>query len=1031
MSSATMVSDDDKGLNAFQKMKSVMDQLSNEIFSLHFQPNEIEIVSDVYIPGDVTSVPDIIQYRSKEQYLDHISKTNLPEVYNKVEILSYFLYDVVSSAYGCSHDFGDTKTAVITFDNNYKSFIKKYDKIKFEDEYPDIFEDAKSGCLLPDKPIKLRFEQLQGKIDSEIKKLGVSEFKYTSEQFKIKGSTGDNISYDEDIINVKKFFKISKTTNIIWVPDVTITWLNEISKKFYNTKITIAQIDGFQPSPSNSELITRDIPSNSITTIANFSVRLNQSQKYSIDVLFNDVIIAQSVSAISQPEIMNTVNDYLYNPSNPNEKPKLKTLRGGQDSAIGSLDISWNEAYVRDLPNKPELVMVLEYLKAAGDQTVIDICKECNNLVDPENPIFILTTIDKLAYYTACSIGVPACYNNNKQKEFDIYIPNSLSGSNNNNEILKNMFIYKIEQLYKLYTVYPQLWNIIEKIIENNTSLTTNIIWYIHFLEEINLFLKRINSNITILTTAFNKRNNIAEQLKYLNDDINKVNFSTLSIYNFISPSVEYDDDDDNESISFLLLQKLSNNNYIINVISDRMEESGKITTLFCDNKKFLENQVEKDRNFKPEKECKTLTDVNKEKCNCAEDLSANSIDGNVGEYIREKCSQIDKSDNRWQECVDSYTNPDNLYGLKLFTDEQLKETQMEEDTDDTLVITPKLNEIVNKWILVGTVVYYDVKKNKIIVPSSKVEINFDILEFVVNVNYPLILYSIPQGTFSTSIGIFNITDDEGHKRLKYLIKTLQISLNRLRTNVNHDDEAWNNTIIWKINLTLFEHARSLHTEQEQEEQEEQTKPSRNIPQENSQKTKKEFATYISEWFRVYETPKYIEAIVKSNNSEDFIKLNTTKLFKRSSVPDFKNMKLKHKFNEIETLPAIKVGFETMNELSKKRLDNTMDLNKEYQLKIDEWKTAEKNLTLFTKSNIESQLSSFSRERYPSLSTESNIEPQSSPSPHKRQRTQEDRGRDDGLQSEWEALTQKHQRTQGGKKPKKGGKKTRKAKRKN
>ena len=520
-----------------------------------------------------------------------------------------------------------------------------------------------------------------------------------------------------DLQNIGKFLSDFKIDNnrIVWVIDTFQSWLEQVSPNKLNLSESIAVIDGATTSVSGA--ISGPCANLNQLQVGPFifinNTNMQYIEIYKIYNLEQQQLIGTCAYGASVTTIVNLISSYGRN------------LTGASRSNIQTL-------YDMKLETDPslseeEMILIAEFVKAAGDQAPVDICKQClASQTNDDNSILIFSTGDLLAYQMAKSLGLAAFFISSSKILFTI--PTSLVSLDLVTPTLTN-FTLKFQQMIMFYQNFSKFYtDLISNLnILNNFSAAGQITG-ISFSNQIILYLNKVEKDTNILLTAYQYLIQIQqlegqeqsqkqallliEFYNYIKNNINNINFSPDQLYDFLfaSKSDEYD------AYTFT-------------------------------NGQF--NMVELNPNIPPENDDDNFNVVtfcdNLAKDDCVKDSTTYKKDSPV-KYIQDKC-QIDPD----PKCPEKYTLgglipipnpvPKNYVYKNLFANE---------------------GEIDEGWLLVGEIVVREYQKNTIgqyelspenlPIPIDKPQVGIvplSVLENVIQSTLVDLLWQIPYNAFN------------------------------------------------------------------------------------------------------------------------------------------------------------------------------------------------------------------------------------------------------------------------------------------
>jgi len=469
--------------------------------------------------------------------------------------LQEFPYYVVSSVYGCVHDFRDVDRAKLTWDLNLNTMLKREPFVSCYQ--PQIINNQQENVPCYKFPsVKNELDDVyttfyepinsdQVAVTSTLDKYWKNASKSIDEWF-----ANNNIVYPaitiefmvgvEDTENIDTFLTFLNNNNInnnrlIWVVDTFHSWLDSISSRHLNISNSIAIIDGassslggfvsFSANDNDPQLKYVDIGifrfeinfaadlSNLIPDIGEYSdtgdttgrvicVYLNEPQRLLIAVCKPGASVQKIINYIKY----NFGYDFNANRS-PSEvqysivfnDPEIINLKDWIQLNIGTISGITDETNPDVFLIKFKM-LILEYVKAVGDQAPIDILERYSELTAQTSDIPIFVTGDLLAYQLSVSKGLPSAYVGNKKGRVMLSIP-SMYASESRIDIvtptLTNFFI----QFEKIEIVYNMMLNMVADVIAPQPGLNPNNQAYLDAIRKgANFFLHL--SNLASLNVA-------------------------------------------------------------------------------------------------------------------------------------------------------------------------------------------------------------------------------------------------------------------------------------------------------------------------------------------------------------------------------------------------------------------------------------------------------------------------------------------------------------------------------------------------
>ena len=713
-------------------------------FAITFNPNQSQSFNfKVEIVGILQQQDGNIKYKSRDQF------NEVKQISENQDILALqeYPYKVVSATYGCNHDFFDTQTARLAFNTLKQFWYPNFNEL--DKNVRDILNQFEKGVNITNtSSLDNIWEKTQEQIDTVLENLGIvfptinilinrTKPNTNSEEEKQESK---NQSKNIDLQNIGKFlsdFKIDNT-RIVWAIDTFQSWLEQVSPNKLNLSNSIAVIDGATNSVSGS--ISSDCANLNQLQVGPFTF-INNTDMQHIEIYKLQQLIGRCAYGASVTTIVNLIYSYGRN------------LTGASRSNIQNLyQMEFDYTFSAE-----EMILIAQFVKAAGDQAVVDICKQClATQTNDDNSILIFTTGDLLAYQMAKSLGLAAFFISSSKILFTI--PTSLVSLDLVTPTLTN-FTLKFQQMIMFYKHFDYFIQNLNKYLNilNNFSAAGQIT-AISFSQQIIFYLNKVEKDTNILLTAYQyliqiqqledqeqaQIQSLIEFYNYIKNNINNINFSPDQLYDFLfaSKSDEYDAYTfTNGQFNMVELDP--------NMPPENDDDNFKVVT-FCDN--FAKND-------------------------CVKDSTTYKKDSPV-KYIQDKC-QSDPD----PKCSDKYAQggltpiPNPVPKNYVYKNLVANEGQIDEG-----------------WLLVGDIVIREYKKNttgqyefspqNLPIPIDKPQVGIvplSVLENVIQSTLVDLLWQIPYNAFNIPMlpsGQPNIKKYE--KKLKYIVKTLQLSLQDL-----------------------------------------------------------------------------------------------------------------------------------------------------------------------------------------------------------------------------------------------------------
>lgn len=727
--------------------------------------------------------------------------------------LQNFPYNVVSASYGCNHDFYDTKCAA-----NCWETLNNYHYGGTNDSISDLFVQGINTTTT--STLDSIWEKAQEKIDNMLIFAGCSfpTVSINITRTKLDTTNADQVDDEKtkakqaDGTNILKFLSDNNITQqrLAWAIDTYQSWLDNISSNKLNLGSTIAIIDGASTT-LNGNIPIVDNEDYKKLSIGPYIFGLSGDATYPIGIIKlangGQQLVASCAGGASVTTIINKISE--YGTVSPN----------AARSNIGSkFDIKWHVRLSSD-----EMILILELIKAAGDQAPIDICSKIISVQDPSDErIFILSTGDLLAHKLAVSKGIPSfCITSTK---ILISIPMSMIETNIAKPTLHN-FIYLVLQCNMMLSrlkyfkdVFGSESILFQKLLNFSPG---GRIMTLQFSKKMVNFFKKITYNVEIITKAIelfrgafitDNRAILPECYFNLRNNLNSIDFSPNELYDFLFASkndttVGYQYD--RESKEFIKITYDPD---------EYLNSSERKKVKFCDNFEHKKNNPNgdclKDGVLIKETPVEYVTKQCVQMMNPA--LPIESIDRDVVQQIQYRYDPKQKSLQLYHprmtegeiqklyDCTTHYmTTPD---VLKTDIDDMPEVTPKNQSFKDLFVDDGNLHE---GYLLAGLVCEITYEKNangqyqlseQTNLPIQKItplnnNVPLDVLENTIQSTLIDMLWEIPYNAFiiegDTDIAKYN----ELSHRAIYILKTIHIGLNGL--GVLNDDAELGNYIIY------------------------------------------------------------------------------------------------------------------------------------------------------------------------------------------------------------------------------------------
>jgi hypothetical protein len=781
------------------------------MWCLEFNPvkfREFQISDEMidYLTKNVNTGPT---YKSR----DGFNKNRGDHITTDILKLQNFPYNVVSASYGCNHDFYDTKCAA-----NCWNTLNAHHYEGINDSISVLFEQGINTTTT--STLDSIWEKAQENIDNRLIFYGCS---FPTVSINITRTKLDTTNADQ-VDDLKTKAKQADGTNILqflsdnnirqqrlaWAIDTYQSWLDNISSNKLNLGSTIAIIDGASTT-LNGNIPIVDNEDYKKLSIGPYIFGLSGNATYPIDIkkLVNgeEQQVAACAGGASVTTIINKISE--YGTVSPN----------AARSNIGSkFDIQWHVILSSD-----EMILILELIKAAGDQAPIDICSKIISVQDPSDErIFILSTGDLLAHKLAVSKGIPSfCITSTK---ILISIPMSMIETNIAKPTLHN-FIYLVLQCDMMLSslkyfkdVFGSESILFQKLLNFSPG---GRIMTLQFSKKMVNFFNKITYNVEIINKAIdlfrggffsNNPAGLADCYFYLVNNLNSIDFSPNELYDFLFASkndttVGYQYD--RESKEFIKITYDPD---------EYLNSSERKKVKFCDNREHQKNNPGgdclKDGVLIKETPVEYVTKQ------CVQQgwpaVPIESIDREVVQQIKyiydpkQKSLQynhptmdVDKF-NILSECIKEYIGVKGV--LKTDIDDMPEVTPKNQIFKDLFVDDGNLHE---GYLLAGLVCEITYEKNANGQPQLSEQTNLpiqkitllntivplDVLENTIQSTLIDMLWEIPYNAFIISGDTDIARINELSHRVIYILKTIHIGLNGL--GVLNDDAELSNYIIY------------------------------------------------------------------------------------------------------------------------------------------------------------------------------------------------------------------------------------------
>lgn len=447
-----------------------------------------------------------------------------------LKFIQHYGKSVMSSAYGCNHDFGDKDAAIKAWKQNENVFFSNLgmstqqaiDVITSNKQLNNIREKFKQGLNTIDTSrINFIWKQCNEMFNEyEINTFGKILYSPIHKEILRSGDT------NTDIINILDFFNTIdedfKLNNLLWVIDTIAEWQLQLTKNVLNTDNTIVDIDA--ATTIKDDKITKiDIDMNNIINdtcsfpnciklgVYKF-IKQKMNDKYSVIINDNNIGDFNINDKLSVTKILNTIKFILKMPVN-------ESFYRSNTNDYVNIDSLSNRL------SNDEIKLLLFHLKAAGDQSTIDAINYIteNNISNEDwNYLTILSTGDLLAYQMCVSDGSSAVFKSANKIKISIQ---NMQLSNDTVTPVVNIFVTKCNSymfiINKLKDVYLEIDTYI------NTMSTYSQAMFIQayvILKQFKIYMLKLEKVYNLILDIFN----------YMNEDsIDYINlFSKLTVFN-------------------------------------------------------------------------------------------------------------------------------------------------------------------------------------------------------------------------------------------------------------------------------------------------------------------------------------------------------------------------------------------------------------------------------------------------------------------------------------------------------------------
>ena len=500
-----------------------LQSLLNE-FSITFNPNQSKSFNfKVEIVGILQEQDGNIKYKSRDQF------NEIRQISDNQDILALqeYPYKVVSATYGCNHDFFDTQTARLAFSTLQQYWYPNFNTL--DTNVQQILKQFEKGVNITNtSSLDNIWEKTQQQIDTALENVGmafptinilINRTKPNSNNAEEKQESKSQ-SKNVDLQNIGKFLSNFKIDNnrIVWAIDTFQSWLEQVSPNKLNLSNSIAVIDGATTSVSGA--ISGDCANLNQLQVGPFTF-INNTDMQHIEIYKLQQLIGRCAYGASVTTIVNLIYSYGRN------------LTGASRSNIQTL-------YQMELDPKAsfsaeEMILIAEFVKAAGDQAPVDICKQClASQTNDDDSILIFSTGDLLAYQMAKSLGLAAFFISSSKILFTI--PTSLVSLDLVTPTLTN-FTLKFQQMIMFYKNFNKFIENLNKYLNilSNFSAAGQITG-ISFSNQIISYLNKVEKDTDILLTAYQ----YLIQIQQLEGQEQSQLQSFIKFYNYIKNNINH-----------------------------------------------------------------------------------------------------------------------------------------------------------------------------------------------------------------------------------------------------------------------------------------------------------------------------------------------------------------------------------------------------------------------------------------------------------------------------------------------------------
>jgi hypothetical protein len=655
-------------------------------------------------------------------------------------------HKVVSSAYGCIHDFYDNETAHNSWNHNLAIFNPNLLNSGLNQKTLQIIEKYYNG-LSYKTTHKLTDIWINNQIEVDnLLNNYISNYSFPIINYTITRYDEDNNNNDISAIRLFLNKYNIEPKRIVWVVDTFPSWLINISSNKLNMKGSIADIDGASSSLEgnfNSNELIGNFNEIQVGHLK-FNIYMNDNAKLPVGIydIRNNKYIANADKNASVQKIINTITK---------EYPDTDFSKANRSNTINTYDIQFLSNFAFD-----EHLLILEYIKAGGDQAPIDIAEKIVEKIDSPDGnynkyIFWFTTGDELAFELAKSRGIAALYISSKF--IKISIPTSMTNPDVRLPTIINFFskFEKMKLFFNVFNVselnqrnpFKEMIEYINKI--SNYSISGKI-FASKTIERLKEYFIKSNNNIEkiiqaihLLSNSFTTEN-YSDFYKYIEKNLNNIDFNIDGIYDFLFYGDEY-------NYTFSLEETRQFNKINISreeIISEPTTDIPIVS--FCDNYLQYGEKSKIDNSL----DCSKENDVVL--------LKENAVD-----YLKNVCS----NNENMNECMNS-----RFVLLKT----PIKKGKTPTNTND--VITElTLHE---NWLLIGENYYFSGGKWILLPKNPYTNVTIDILRILVkNRTIIELLHDIPMEIFNIDFQEQGIVK-QAMERIIYIFKILQLSLENL-----------------------------------------------------------------------------------------------------------------------------------------------------------------------------------------------------------------------------------------------------------